>query len=104
MKKTVEWSKATQSMIDKVFIRVGGFIIVGLLSIIGYLLNDMNEGLKNNRTKLEDITIEYKTYRVKSESDDKVIGLKFEDYGKRISNNEVQIGNIKDCLNKTFNH
>ena len=64
-----------------------------LLSIIGYLLNDMNNALKKNNEKLENITIESKEYQLTTDGNNKVFTLKIEDHERRIVN-------IENCVNK----
>jgi hypothetical protein len=79
--------------LNQTFLKGMGTTMVILLSIIGYLLNDMNNTLKKNNEKLEKITIESKEYQLITEGNNKIFTLKLEDHEKRILS-------IEQCLNK----
>ena len=79
--------------LNQTFLKGIGTAMLILLSIIGYLLNDMNNALKKNNEKLENITIESKEYQLTTDGNNKVFTLKIEDHERRIVN-------IENCVNK----
>mgnify|MGYP003590034996 CR=1 FL=1 len=83
--------------LNQLFVKATGGAILVLLSVIGYLLNDMNNSLKQNNEKLEKITIESKEYQLITDGNNKVFTLKLEDHERRIVN-------IENCMSKRTNN
>ena len=83
--------------LNQLFVKATGGAILVLLSVIGYLLNDMNNSLKQNNEKLEKITIESREYQLTTDGNNKVFTLKLEDHERRI------VG-IENCINKHNNN
>ena len=79
--------------LNQLFVKATGGAILVLLSVIGYLLTDMNNSLKQNNEKLEKITIESKVYQLTTDGNNRVFTLKLEDHERRIVN-------IENCVNK----